>query len=165
MLFINNERTVQETQENKRLFSLYPLLPKNFICFSFHPIYSENVISFRPTMEEKRGLTLSPYCGSIVLCPISCELRCSEEFLVRVLLVYIHRFKVGFDQSFAQVYSSGDELCLGKVGVKHKRVVLNSQLQCMWLPSDRPTQVPPSIFLATYIPTAAIMLGLHLKNR
>ena len=110
----------------------------------------------RRTSLERRG---------VVLCPVAGKRRCAQELLVRVLFVDVYRLEVGLDESFAEECGARDELRFGKVGVEDKGIVLREISRDADSCGCRLTQSPPSIFLARNMPTAAIILGLHLKKR
>lgn len=105
-------------------------------------------------------------------CPLDCEHRSLKELLMRILFADIFVREAFLCQLLHQQVVSGDKLLFSVVGIKHKSIILrmNQNQSCDKQCGMRMrnclehTQSPPNIRLAEYIPTAAIKLGLTLKN-
>jgi hypothetical protein len=110
--------------------------------------------------------------GRVRLGVITCEDAGLEEALGSVLFVNKLCVEVGLGQLLQEEGGSGGELCFGVRGIEDERLVLESRRDISQkcpkktkiIPAFR-THSPPSILRATYMPTAAIMLGFARRKR
>ena len=103
-----------------------------------------------------------------LLGPLARKDRGLEELLRAVLLVDEPLLKVGGRDRREEKRRRGSELSLGVLGVVNEGLGLYSMhvsRGAFGVKTGTPTQSPPSILRARYMPTAAIMLGLARRKR